>query len=202
MRIAMYLPAPMKRSEWSDDIAFTDYGVHLSPLQGREMREILVAEREANSVRTLLGIQDGKPVGFIRYGSLQSALGDTLIEDVDPEYQWAEWCADGEPLQNATIDALYVQPSERGKGVGRLLVTAALLDMSRAGATQVRTQVWDNNKGSVQRLQDDFGFVVSMQLDGERIVRLDLAPETSRLASEFEVLRDRLSVSDKDLGPL
>jgi ribosomal protein S18 acetylase RimI-like enzyme len=64
------------------------------------------------------------------------------------------------------IQGLAVEPDERGHGVGRALVDAAVAEAARQGARRITLRVLGGNTAA-QRLYESAGFVVEGVLPGE-----------------------------------
>jgi ribosomal-protein-alanine N-acetyltransferase len=66
-------------------------------------------------------------------------------------------------LDEASIHSIAVQPTQQGKGLGQMLLNAALLQMQQAGATRCLLEVRQSNSAA-RRLYQRSGFT----LDGVR----------------------------------
>lgn len=125
--------------------------------EAAEIGDELRRDSEANTSRLLVAARGAELFGCIQYG----LTADRLTPD---NWQvWQRWTtrreADGVPEQSCdVIGELYVQPSARGNGIGRLLISAATLDMATAGARHVELQLLSADVPLAKPLYESMGF--------------------------------------------
>ena len=97
----------------------------LDPAQRVGRWERSLAERSAGPAGVLVADLGGALLGFASYSPSRDS--------------------DADPVRVGEIDAIYLLPSDWGKGVGRRLMDAALASLAEAGFVQATLWVLDSN---------------------------------------------------------
>lgn len=86
-------------------------------------------------------------------------LGACVITaEHEPSYEVANWEIEGPAAKVGYVHLVAVDPCQRGRGLAKVLLTAAQREAERREWMSLRLDVWTNNPAA-HRLYQDFGFV-------------------------------------------